>query len=125
MPDAHVFGNECGEKLTSIRTAWELTCHRAGIQGLHFHDLRREFASRLPESSADLHDVQLFLGHAAITTTEPLCAEHTASARAGIGETGTVRRIRTRFAQTSAREALGGTKTDRTRIARPCATTKV
>lgn len=68
-PNAYVFGNECGEAVTSIRTAWELTCRRADIHGLHFHDLRREFASRLLESAADLHDVQLFLGHAAITTT--------------------------------------------------------
>ena len=41
----------------------------ANISDLHFHDLRREFASRLLESHADLHDVQMFLGHAAITTT--------------------------------------------------------
>lgn len=68
-PDAYVFGNECGERVVSIRTAWEHTCKRAGISGLHFHDLRREFASRLLESRADLHDVQMFLGHAAITTT--------------------------------------------------------
>ena len=67
--DAYVFGNECGEQVTSIRTAWTLTCQRAGIRGLHFHDLRREFASRLLESSANLHDVQLFLGHANITQT--------------------------------------------------------
>jgi integrase len=53
----------------SIRTAWELTCNRASISGLHFHDLRREFACRLLESSADLHDVRDFLGHANITTT--------------------------------------------------------
>lgn len=66
---AYVFGNEVGEQVTSIRTAWELTCKRAGVEGLHFHDLRREFASRLLESQADLHDVQMFLGHAAITTT--------------------------------------------------------
>jgi len=64
-----VFGNECGERVTSIRTAWELTCERACICGLHFHDLRGEFASRLLESRADLHDVAMFLGHTAITTT--------------------------------------------------------
>lgn len=68
-PVAYVFGTETGEQVKSIRTAWELTCERASIEGLHFHDLRREFASRLLESRADLHDVQMFLGHAAITTT--------------------------------------------------------
>jgi integrase len=67
--NAYVFGNDVGERVASIRTAWALTCKRARIVGLHFHDLRREFASRLFESRADLHDVQLFLGHAAITTT--------------------------------------------------------
>ena len=36
---------------------------------LHFHDLRRQFACTLLESSADLHDVRDFLGHANITTT--------------------------------------------------------
>ena len=68
-PDAYVFGNAVGERLTNIRTAWRNTCRRAGIEGLHFHDLRREFACRLVESSAGLHDVREFLGHANITTT--------------------------------------------------------
>jgi integrase len=36
---------------------------------LRIHDLRREFACSLLESSADLHDVRDFLGHASITTT--------------------------------------------------------
>jgi hypothetical protein len=36
---------------------------------LHFHDLRREFACRLLESRAELHDVRDFLGHTNITTT--------------------------------------------------------
>ena len=40
-PSAYAFGNEAGERVTSIRTAWELTCKRASITGLHFHDLRR------------------------------------------------------------------------------------
>jgi integrase len=68
-PDAFVFGNDCGEQVASIKTAWRATCRRAGIAGLHFHDLRREFGSRLLESGADQHDVRDFLGHANITTT--------------------------------------------------------
>jgi integrase len=68
-PDAYVFGNEVGEQIGSIKTAWRATCRRAGITGLHFHDLRREFGSRLLESGASQHDVKDFLGHANITTT--------------------------------------------------------
>ena len=68
-PDAYVFWNGVGERLTTIKTAWRNTCRRAGIEDLHFHDLRREFACRLLESSADLHDVRDCLGHANITTT--------------------------------------------------------
>jgi len=47
-----------------------VTC-RAALReiDLHFHDLRREFACTLLESSAGMHDVQKFLGHANITTT--------------------------------------------------------
>ena len=55
-----------GQSSTSDDTG---TCLRAGSVGLRFHDLRREFACRLLESSADLHDVRDFLGHANITTT--------------------------------------------------------
>lgn len=87
--DAYVFGDETGGQVPDIRRAWEdavLLAHghtpihvkgklapdsravRRAID-LHFHDVRREFASRLLESSADLHDVQMFLGHAQITTT--------------------------------------------------------
>jgi integrase len=36
---------------------------------LHFHDLRREFGSRLLESGPAQHDVRDFLGQANITTT--------------------------------------------------------
>lgn len=88
---AYVFGDETGGYFSydRLRRLWEdavLRAHghtpvrvrgkltaesRAAYQaiGLHLHDLRREFASRLLEASADLHDVQLFLGHANITTT--------------------------------------------------------
>ncbi|HYN06929.1 MAG TPA: site-specific integrase [Vicinamibacterales bacterium] len=89
---AYVFGDEAGGQIKSIKRAWEMTVLRAhghtpawvkGKPGqlasesrsalrtinLHFHDLRRQFACTLLESSADLHDVRDFLGHANITTT--------------------------------------------------------
>ena len=66
---AYVFGNEVGEPVKSVKTAWKATCRRAGITGLHLNDLRHEFGCRLLESGSRLHDVRDFLGHANITTT--------------------------------------------------------
>jgi integrase len=67
---AHVFGNEVGEPVARIKTAWLAACRRAGIHALHFHDLRREFASRLLESpNVNTANVRDWLGHANITTT--------------------------------------------------------
>lgn len=66
---AFVFGNEVGERIKRITTVWKATCRRAGITGLVFHDLRREFGSRLMESGAEPHTVRDFLGHASIATT--------------------------------------------------------
>jgi integrase len=68
-PDAYVFGNVLGERVKSIKTAWRLTCARAQITGLHFHDLRREAASRLLEGDVPEHYVQEVLGHANLSTT--------------------------------------------------------
>ncbi len=91
-PTAYVFGDEVGGRVGSVKKGW-LTCvlRAHGHQptwvkgkpgqltpasreafrsiGLHFHDLRRQFACTLLESSANLHDVRDFLGHADITTT--------------------------------------------------------
>jgi integrase len=69
-PSAYVFGNELGERLTDVREAWKLTCATAKITGLCFHDLRREFGSRLMETPRiSPHVVRDWLGHADITTT--------------------------------------------------------
>ncbi len=68
-PEAFVFGDEIGQSISSVKTAWRTACERPAIVDLHFHDLRREFACRLLESRAELHDVRDFLGHANITTT--------------------------------------------------------
>jgi integrase len=53
----------------SRRHGWR-RAGRAGIIDLHFHDLRREFASRLLESpNVNTANVRDWLGHANITTT--------------------------------------------------------
>lgn len=69
--DRFVFGNEVGERVKywRVNTAWHATCAAAGIDGLHFHDLRRELASSLSESGAPLFAVSAMLGHADISTT--------------------------------------------------------
>ena len=96
-PEHYVFGNEVGEQVLRIDTAWRATCRRAGIVGLHFHDLRREFGSQLMESAASLHDVRDFLGHANITTTSrylnssPVRLEGALAAGAGENYSHTIR----------------------------------
>jgi integrase len=68
-PDTYVFGNEVGEQVDRVQTAWETCCRAAGIEGLHFHDLRREFGSRLLDSGVPLTTIQTYLGHTSVTTT--------------------------------------------------------
>jgi len=69
-PDAFVFGNEAGEQRRWIHDAWDKTRRSAGIVDLHFHDLRREFASRLLETpGVSLHDVSDWIGHTNVITT--------------------------------------------------------
>jgi len=82
--DAHVFGNEVGERIGTVKTAWTATCRRAGITGLHFHDLRRSFACALLESGAALHDVRDVLGHTDITTTSKYLAATPVRLRAAL-----------------------------------------
>ena len=68
-PDAFVFGDEVGRRSRSIKTAWRLTCQRAKIDGLHFHDLRREAGSRWMDAGVPLATIQRWLGHHNISQT--------------------------------------------------------
>lgn len=73
-PDAFVLGDEVGRRRWSIRTAWRLTCERAKIKGLHFHDLRREAGSRWMDAGVPLHRIQAWLGHANVSQTSTYLA---------------------------------------------------
>jgi len=89
-PDHYVFGDEAGDKIQDVKTAWENTVLKAhGVKpertvtgglsaerqakiaaiDLHFHDLRHEAGSRKLEAGWPLHAVSAFLGHANVTTT--------------------------------------------------------
>lgn len=67
--DAYVFGNEVGERIKDLKRSWRSLCERAGIQGLNFHDLRRECASRWFEAGMPLATVSRLLGHKSLETT--------------------------------------------------------
>jgi integrase len=72
--DAYVFGDEVGRRRHSIKTAWRLTCKRATIDGLHFHDLRREAGSRWMDAGVPLATIQRWLGHHNISQTSTYLA---------------------------------------------------
>lgn len=80
-----MFGDECGGRVKGFKTAWKLTCKRAGITGLRFHDLRRESGSRLLEApGVSLTDVRDFLGHREVSQTNTYLATTAQRLRAAI-----------------------------------------
>ncbi|AMY10128.1 tyrosine recombinase XerC [Luteitalea pratensis] len=60
-----------------------------GITDLHFHDLRREFASRLLDGGTPLTVISAYLGHASTTTTARYLAADFAARGDGIAGRGT------------------------------------
>lgn len=70
-PTAHVFGNEAGDEMSRRRLCdlWHRTCKRAGVTGLHLHDLRAEAGSQLLEAGVAIHEVRDALGHTSTTMT--------------------------------------------------------
>ena len=67
--DAYVFGNAVGEARKDFKNCWSRVLKLSKIAGLHFHDLRREAASRMLESGAQLHEISVWLGHDDLNTT--------------------------------------------------------
>ena len=96
MPaDRYVFGNEIGQRVQSIKRAWNTAALRAhghvptytetmnltaasratlASIDLHFHDLRREAGSRWLEGGVPLHTIRDWLGHTSIAQTSTYLA---------------------------------------------------
>lgn len=73
-PSAYVFGTATGERVASVKTAWNAACRRAGSVGLHLHDLRREAGSRWLDAGVPLQVVRDWLGHTSVAQTSTYLA---------------------------------------------------
>jgi integrase len=73
-PTACVFGNELGQRIEDIQTAWETARRGAKLEDLRFHDLRREAGSRWMDAGVPLATIQRWLGHANISQTSTYLA---------------------------------------------------
>jgi integrase len=58
-----VFAASRGGFLLNLNRVWYRAIKRAGLERLHFHDLRHTFASRLAMNGVDLYRVQTLMGH--------------------------------------------------------------
>jgi integrase len=53
--------------IKNFERSWRAICSRAGVEGLRFHDLKREAVSRLFEKGLSVTEVQLFVGNSLAT----------------------------------------------------------
>jgi hypothetical protein len=58
-----------GGRIVDIRAGFLNACRRAGITGLHFHDLRHTFASQFMTAGGDLYVLKEILGHKSLAMT--------------------------------------------------------
>ena len=58
-----------GGRIVDIRAGFLNACKRAGITGLHFHDLRHTFASQFMMVGGDLYVLKEILGHKSLAMT--------------------------------------------------------
>ena len=64
-----LFGDEVGRRRRTVKDVWKIALTRAKIEGLHFHDLRRECGSRWMDAGVPLATIQRWLGHTNIAQT--------------------------------------------------------
>ena len=58
------------DRLKDIHNGFSKACKRADIDDLHFHDLRRTFATRLMRNGVGIYKISQLLGHASVEMTQ-------------------------------------------------------
>jgi site-specific recombinase XerD len=90
-PDhARVFCRPNGQRIVTVRRAWQTLLRYAEIENFRWHDMRHHFASWLVMSGVDLNTVRELLGHSDIKMTlryAHLAPEHKAAAVAKLSAT--------------------------------------
>jgi integrase len=107
--DAFVFGDAVGRPRRAIQRAWGNACTRAGIVGLHFHDLRREAGSTWMDLGVPLATIQRWLGHHNISQTS------TYLAASGGGDADAMRAFEAARHAVTRGDAIAGPNTDQAR----------
>lgn len=74
--DVYLFMNRDGKKIGSIKTAWNNTTKKAGIEDLRFHDLRHTVASRLARAKVPESVIAMILGHKRTSITSRYINPH-------------------------------------------------
>jgi integrase len=112
-PEAYVFGNDVGERVKSVRTAWENARVKAGLGDVHLADIRHEAASRFDEAGVPVNFVSKILGHTNLTTTSRYLNIHRRGLHLAMEKFEESRRLAS-LLQTESTDTADGPATDNT-----------
>ncbi len=75
---AYIYVNEIGERIRPnyITTNFQSKLVKNGMRKIRFHDLRHSCATLLLSQDVSLKDIQEWLGHEDVTTTEKIYAHY-------------------------------------------------
>ncbi len=59
-----------GRGMKNVRTAFSTARRKAGLEDIHFHDLRHTFASWAVMNGLDIYRLQTYMGHSTISLTQ-------------------------------------------------------
>ena len=81
----YIFANAKGKKRTTVRTAFNAACRRAGIIDLRFYDIRKSFCTWLVTEGIDIRTVQDLSGHLNLESLEHYLAFRSDKKRQAVG----------------------------------------